>query len=591
VPSEREPEEAGQGEADRAASGARPRVSRARGVAAWLAHRWVAVACACAALGVLVSFTDFGVTWDEGVQARYGELVLEHVRSAGTDRRYVAYHDLRFYGPALETLLAAVYLKWPAARFEIRHLALGLLAIAMIPTLAAFTRRFGRPAIGPLAVLALLSMPRLLGHAPANSKDVPFALAVACFMTSLAPALVERRRAVWPMLVAGLAAGIALAVRPGALPLLLALLGGALVVAHLCVPFPAPWRERLGLLARWGVAGAVAWGVMVALWPWAHEDPLHHPIAAIRMASDFERVYPVLFDGQTFSSNALPRTYLPTYLLIATPLPLLVLAVAGLLFEGLRVRTDATPGTRFAFGVTVLWLTLPVLLVVAIAPNLYDGLRHFLFVLPALAVLAALGAWHLAARWPTGRAAWLAWAGVVLALTVSWVSIVRLHPYQTSYFNALVGGLPGAAGRFEVDYWASSLGEATRFVNARSVEEGASGRERPLRILLGTTSPYPKVAVQYEASPGIEVWTLAELARWPGEAPEFDFYVAPARYGMQGYFPDAPVVHRVSREGVTLAIVRDMGGAPVRALPAPAAVGGGPSRAHASGVVRGVVRD
>ena len=41
---------------------------------------------------------------------------------------------------------------------------------------------------------------------------------------------------------------------------------------------------------------------------------------------------------------------------------------------------------------TLMWFFLPLLLFVVRRPTVYDGLRHFLFILPALALLAALGA-------------------------------------------------------------------------------------------------------------------------------------------------------------------------------------------------------
>jgi len=62
-------------------------------------------------------------------------------------------------------------------------------------------------------------------------------------------------------------------------------------------------------------------------------------------------------------------------------------------------------------------------------------------VFPFLALLAGLGA--------ASRAALRPWAPVLLGLALAEpaLAIVRLHPYQASYYNALVGGLPGAERR------------------------------------------------------------------------------------------------------------------------------------------------
>ena len=39
-------------------------------------------------------------------------------------------------------------------------------------------------------------------------------------------------------------------------------------------------------------------------------------------------------------------------------------------------------------------------------------------------------------------------------------SLVRLHPYEYMFYNQLVGGLEGAARRYEMDYWVNMMPEA-----------------------------------------------------------------------------------------------------------------------------------
>ena len=47
--------------------------------------------------------------------------------------------------------------------------------------------------------------------------------------------------------------------------------------------------------------------------------------------------------------------------------------------------------------------------------------------------------------------------GLTLLFVPQLVTMVRMHPYQYVAYNVLAGGLPGAAGRFELDYWDTSL--------------------------------------------------------------------------------------------------------------------------------------
>jgi len=54
-------------------------------------------------------------------------------------------------------------------------------------------------------------------------------------------------------------------------------------------------------------------------------------------------------------------------------------------------------------------------------------------------------------------------AGLVIALVEPLMFMVRNHPHEIVYFNAIAGGPRGALGRFELDYWAHSFAEAGRW--------------------------------------------------------------------------------------------------------------------------------
>lgn len=71
-----------------------------------------------------------------------------------------------------------------------------------------------------------------------------------------------------------------------------------------------------------------------------------------------------------------------------------------------------------------------------------------------------------------------------LTLATAFVQHVRLHPYQSTYFNALVGGVAGADGRYETDYWLSRYKEGIERVNAR-----AAGAGREVTVLVAA-DPY-----------------------------------------------------------------------------------------------------
>jgi len=92
-------------------------------------------------------------------------------------------------------------------------------------------------------------------------------------------------------------------------------------------------------------------------------------------------------------------------------------------------------------------------------PNVYDGLRHFLFILPPFAVLVGVAAADVHFRLQKNLP-WLALPVVAGVLLSAVPAMVRLHPYENVYFNFLAGPKATLHERYETDYWASSYREA-----------------------------------------------------------------------------------------------------------------------------------
>jgi Dolichyl-phosphate-mannose-protein mannosyltransferase len=135
---------------------------------------------------------------------------------------------------------------------------------------------------------------------------------------------------------------------------------------------------------------------------------------------------------------------------ITVPATILVAGVIGILWAIGKVRRDRLP-----FYFLIHFLTLPV---IRMFPTpAHDGVRLFL---PAFFFLAAFAGWgtiglaDALARW-LRLSSWCSrsvLAGVVLGPAA--FSLVQIHPYELSYYNALIGGPRSAWDRgFELTYW------------------------------------------------------------------------------------------------------------------------------------------
>jgi hypothetical protein len=427
---------------------------------------------------VFATFSDYGMTLDEGVQNRYGRRLVRWYASLGSDTRATEQNDLYFYGGFFELAVQAVQPLSGLGVYDNRHLVNALFGLVGIVAAWGMGAHVGGPMAGFLSALFLTLTPAYYGHSFANPKDIPFAALFALAAWAILRASERVSGLGWRDVVAtGGAIGLAAGVRVAGI----VLFGFAAALWLGCAwlerrePNRPPGRDRPRGLPRLSLAWlgtvAVGWAVMVAFWPWAQLDPLRNPLRALSRFSTFTDRMDLLFDGRMMTSGTIPRSYAVTWFALTLPefyfiaLPLGLVALLALLRRRLR-----EPGSRRRL-LQAAWVaalaTAPLVWVTVRRTPLYNGHRHLLFVLPFLAVLAALcvTAWHEIRPRPVFRVVGVVALAGSLLLTA--VDMVRLHPYQYVFFNRLVaGGLPRAVDRYDADYWIAASKEAIEWLPA-----------------------------------------------------------------------------------------------------------------------------
>ena len=200
----------------------------------------------------------------------------------------------------------------------------------------------------------------------------------------------------------------------------------------------------------------LAYAVMALVWPWSVVDPLN-PFRAVEYFSHFfEKPWEELFGGRLISVPDMPRSYVPTLFALKLPEILSVLGFGGA--AGALVaafRRDVRGDRRAIFLLLALAALLPLAVTIALRPAMYNGIRHFVFVLPPLAVLGGLaGGWLVDAAARRFRFAPVAAAVIlVVGIGIPVVEMARLHPYEYTHFNWLSGGVARARDRYMLDYW------------------------------------------------------------------------------------------------------------------------------------------
>lgn len=497
---------------------------------------------------------DYGITWDETVQSKYGEALRIFFSGGLTFDEFNHFPDLPeniyFYGPTLDLGCAIIAHAFGGDIYAVRHGVLGLMWVAMFYPVCALGRRVAGRAGAWSAGAALLGMPSLFGQAFNNPKDLPLACA-AIWLVYAAVVVASARRLGWVHAVKlGAAVGGVLLMRPGAW-FLCVLLG--------LVPLAAFWRSQR-VTGRWEVgklfkplpilvaAVVIGWVLMVLPWPNAWHSPLGHPIKSAGLAMHFQEVYPVQLAGQVYPSNRLPWNYLVGYLVLTLPLPLLVLAAFGHLVFAKRFF-HSVPAAMAVLG-TAFLLWFPLATFIVLRPNIYDGMRHFLFMLPAVAVLAGVAMGSLIQHLRgTARTAMVP-VGFALMLYAT-PDMVRLHPYENVYYNFMAGPKATLHERYETDYWVSSYREAAGWINGIQARS-----DRPLCVAVAANH-FSANAFTHFLDPRVKAVDFALDNFSTNQMPAvIDYYVATVRYNQWRNFATAPVAHRVERDGILLSIIR-----------------------------------
>jgi 4-amino-4-deoxy-L-arabinose transferase-like glycosyltransferase len=527
---------------------------------------WDGLAIAVLAITTIVAvltFRDFGLGWDDYTHAQYGDLLLSLYSSGFTDKRALSFVNLYMYGGGYDLLAALTAKILPFALFETRRLVGAVAGIIGLFVTWRLGRRLGGPFAGLISVALLATCPLYYGHMFMNAKDGPFAVTMATALLGLVRAFEEYPRAT-PATIAlyGIGMGLAIgsrvmggfAVINTVLPLLLILV----VRTRLNGLMPA-LREWFGFLTPFIPTVILAYLVMGLVWPWAVVSPLN-PFHAVEYFSNFfEKPWRELFDGQLIPVPDMPRRYVPTLLALTLPELMLVLGLCGTIGAAVESilgdgsSSTANLGRRAALSAVILAALLPVLVTVIARPAMYNGIRHFVFLMPPFAVLSGLAAAWISQRLrslssiATGAGVAVLLAGFASPI----VDMVRLHPYEYTDFNHIAGGVPGARPRYMIDYWGLSMTQASRELRAVLESKGEKPPGRPWTVAV--CGPHP--AVEVGLGPGYS-------AIWDPKGADFaimlnEFYCADL---------NAPVVLEVVREGVVYARVYDIRGLSISTL-------------------------
>jgi hypothetical protein len=523
------------------------------------------VVLAAVALIAGLTFRDYGLGWDDYTHAEYADLLLRMYGSGFKDTGALSFANLYMYGGGFDMAAALLHKIIPLELFETRRLLGAIVGVIGLAVTWRLGRRIGGPVAGLAALLLLTLCPTFYGHMFMNPKDAPFAVAMVVLMMGLVRLAEEYPRpSARTVLIVGVGAGLSIGSRIlGGLALVYALVGFVpLLVEEVHVEGSREALHRFAHVVYVLLPGLVlGYLIMGLIWPWSiiHFD---NPFRALTYFSHFfEKPWKEMFDGALVSVPDMPWSYLPTLFALQLPevlLALLITGVGGTLL--VLPRKDVAARRKTILLMVMLAATLPIAIAMVKRPALYNGIRHFVFVIPPMAVLAGLSfAWIM--NWlGDNRRSWqpAVLAVFIFGLLLPLGEMIRLHPYQYTHFNHIAGTVRAADDRFMLDYWGLALKQASDGLReqlderqevpprGRKWKVAVCGPQRPAQVALG-----PDFTIGWDSHAADFAMTLGE------------FYCK----GLT-----APVMVEIKRDDVVFARVYDIRGRSISSLlsiPAP----------------------
>jgi hypothetical protein len=520
---------------------------------------------AAVALIASLTFRDYGLGWDDYTHAEYADLLLRMYGSGFKDAGALSFANLYMYGGGFDMAAALLHKVIPLELFETRRLLGAVVGVIGLAVTWRLGRRVGGPLAGLAALLLLALCPTFYGHMFMNPKDAPFAVAMVILMLGLVR-LAEEYPQPSPrtVLIVGLGAGLSIGSRVlGGLALVYALVGFVpLFLEEIHTHSAREAAHRLLHVVYVLVPGLIlGYLAMGLIWPWSIMQP-GNPLQAVTYFSHFfEKPWKEMFDGALVSVPDMPWSYLPTLFALQLPEVLLGLLTAGVVGTFMSLSRSDVPGRRKTILLTLtLAATLPLLIAMLKRPALYNGIRHFIFVIPPMTVLAGT-AFARGMTWlKENRRSWQPAAMAVFSfgLLLPLGEMIRLHPYQYTHFNHIAGTVRAADDLYMLDYWGLALKQASDGLreeinerqevppHGRKWKVAVCGPQRPAQVALG-----PDFTIGWDSHAADFAMTLGE------------FYCK----GLT-----APVLVEIKRDDVVFARVYDIRGRSISSLlsiPAP----------------------
>jgi len=402
----------------------------------------------------LLTFKDYGISWDEPSQRMLGTITYDYITHGKTD--LLAY-PFRFYGSGFEVPLMFLERTFNLTDtrdiYLMRHLVTHLVfLLSALSVYFLLLRMFRNNFIASMGFFMLAFAPRIYAHSYFNTKDIPF----LCFFTitlCFAQYAFSKNKMLL-FLALGLVCGYTTSVRVMGIMLMGFIAACAVLDIIMAARDKQDVKKPLLNICLFVFGFCIA---LYAAWPYLWRSPIHNFVESYKVMSHYNWDASVFIGGKFEKATHLPWTYFPTWFFITTPVLWLI---AGFVGVGFIIRDFIKQPLLFLrntnernFLVYIGCFLVPILAVIFLHAVIYDDWRHLYFVFPSFALI---GIYAINKLYNTKFQKIVMGVCILQAASIGFF-MFKYHPFQQVYFNELVSHDEEYLRRhYEMDYWGSS---------------------------------------------------------------------------------------------------------------------------------------
>jgi hypothetical protein len=170
----------------------------------------------------------------------------------------------------------------------------------------------------------------------------------------------------------------------------------------------------------------------------------------------------VLYFGTSYAAKELPWHYALFYIFGTLSIFVVLPMIIGIFESAKNLKKQF-----LEYGILFLWPVLRILIAIIPGSTRYDGMRHYIFILPDLVAFSAIGIDWIFNKIKNKKA-----VAVISAVIIMWllVDLFRVYPYGDSYFNEVVRTIypKNIEKQFEIEYWGASFREGLDWINTNA---------------------------------------------------------------------------------------------------------------------------